>query len=150
MVARSPEGTCGSTQGTKERALAQHEDSWLAILGLPSSAGWLYANHLPLLEPEHPICDCLLSSQDGSDTHVGQSLECLVALRPKKTGFVLQCGTDGPFLVLFDKMGLCPFVQMRIRRPRGADVLGQLLIIVVFFLGFGHMGWDSHPGPGTC
>ena len=68
----------------------------------------------------------------------------------KKIGFVLECGTDGPFLVLFDKMGLCPFVQMRKRRPRGANVLGQLLIIAVFFLSFGHMGWDSHPGSGTC
>lgn len=43
----------------------------------------------------------------------------------KKTGFVLQCGTDGPFLVLLDKVGLCPFVHMRKRRPRGADMLGN-------------------------
>ena len=44
--------------------------------------------------------------------------------------------------------GLCPLVQGRRRRPRGANVSGQLLmlIIAVFSLGFGHMGWDSHPG----
>ena len=73
VVARSTEGTCISTQGTKERALGQHEDSWLAILGLPSSAGWLYTNHLPLLEPEHPICDCLPSSQDCGELVWGKA-----------------------------------------------------------------------------
>ena len=98
MVARSTQGTCSSTQGTRERALGQHEDSWLAILGLPSSAGWLYANHLPLLEPEHPICDCLPSSQDCGDTRVGQSLGCLVALGQKKQGLCYSVALTAPSL----------------------------------------------------
>ena len=87
------------------------------------------------------IHNCLLSSQDCGNTGVRQGPGCLVAagqvLWDKSTGFVSWYDIDCPILVLFDKVVLCLFVQTRKRRPRGANMLGQLVILMIplFFLG---------------
>ena len=59
----------------RERALGRHGRPWLAVLGLPSSAAWLYAERLLLQEPERPVCDCL-PPPDRGDARLGHSLAC--------------------------------------------------------------------------
>ena len=67
-------GAWSSTRG-RERALGRHGRPWLAVLGLPSSAAWLYAERLLLQEPERPVCDCL-PPPDRGDARLGHSLAC--------------------------------------------------------------------------
>ena len=61
-------------------------------------------------------------------------------------GVGVRHSPDCSVFILFDKVVLCPFVQMRKQRPRGANVLSQLVIMTIpgTFLGLGVTWAGAH------